>query len=366
MTKNNQLWVEKYRPKTIEDFVLSDAQISLFKQMIETKNPVNMILYGPPGIGKTSLAKLIASQVTVHEDSVLFIPCATDGIVDTIRARVKPFCESIPMTANSLKVVILDELDSASMSNNQDNSFQKSLRNLIEMNSQDCRFIITANDKSKILPALISRCPIIELEFTKRNVLARLNKILELEGQITDNYGVQFALASLIREKYPDIREIITILQTNFDPNTIDKTQLNLVTIGKSKQAVLEKNKIIKDFSDAIYNETLLNPSYVIDTSWYAGFEDKYIKLLKKDSTIGSLGQFLSQVADNLFQNILAGKDNKALVKLDSLVCLTDRIIRIENAATDKLKALEFFAFYLTAKKLILYALKEKRKVFTK
>lgn len=203
----NQIeWVDKYRPTVLKDYIL-DADIKeYFTRMIESKSLQSMTFAGVAGSGKTTLAKLLCNE---FDAEVLFVPCATDGTLDVLRTRITEFCNSLSLDGKP-KIVILDEIDSASQSGQ--NNFQMALRTLIEAAQDDTRFILTCNIKEKVIPAVISRCPIVPLRFDKKELLFHVKKILDSEKiQYTKE-----SLKTFIEEAfrfYPDCRRIVKYLQ---------------------------------------------------------------------------------------------------------------------------------------------------------
>ncbi len=205
MTASEELWVEKYRPATMDDMVLDASLKTYFNDFLTSGSLPNMILMGPPGIGKTTICKALAKQCGCE---TLFVPCAVEGRVETIQTKIKPFCESMGF-GGATKIVILDELDSASAT--QDSSFQKSLRNVIEL-TPNTRFWGTAN-YNKIIPAVVSRCPIIKLRFSGRDLMNRLITILKSEGVKYEMETLKQFTNEVIKNIYPDVRAIVNLLQ---------------------------------------------------------------------------------------------------------------------------------------------------------
>jgi replication factor C small subunit len=214
---NSSLWVDKYNPTSIDDLVLDQSQKDYFKNMIESKNISNMILVSSaPGAGKTTIAELIPKLL---DAVVLFVPCGTNGNIDTIRTTVKEFAESRSID-DQLKIIIMDEFDSASgavsRANNDGkatNDSMKAMRSLIEEHQSDTRFILTCNYLNKIIEPIQSRCPPIKLKFSHKDLLTRLISILKQEKiKYTKDSITQF-LDIIIKRNFPDIRRIISILQ---------------------------------------------------------------------------------------------------------------------------------------------------------
>lgn len=200
-----EMWVDKYRPKTLENYILNSDIKRYFTSMIQTGKLQNMTFIGTQGSGKTTLAKILSNEFNAE---TLFIKCATDGTLDVLRTRISEFCNAMSFDGR-IKIVILDEVDSASSSGQ--NNFQLGLRTLIESAQSDTRFILTAN-YNKVIPAILSRCPVIPLTFDKKDLLTHVKFILDSE-KIEYN---KTSLKSFIEDSfqfYPDCRRIINYLQ---------------------------------------------------------------------------------------------------------------------------------------------------------
>ena len=203
------LWVTKYRPRTLEHFCLDEKLKNMFQKQIEANDVQNVCLIGGPGIGKTTLALILANAE--KDSDILFVSCASgEGKVETIQSKIVPFCQA---ASRGRKFVILDELDSASAT--QANSFQKALRNVVEA-YPDCRFLATANYQSNVIgPLCPSRLPPVSLSFSVSEMINNLLYILGEENvEVVSEAGKtkQF-LGSLIKSYYPDMRSVIGQLQ---------------------------------------------------------------------------------------------------------------------------------------------------------
>ena len=217
-TELNDFWTEEFAPKTMDDMVLTDDLKEYFKNLLLSKNKFNILLAGSPGIGKTTIAKIIASELGA---TVLFIPCGVEGTVATAQGKLKMFCDSLSIEGKP-KVVILDELDSAS--GTQDNSFQKTLRNIVS-ESPDTMFIGTCNYIEKVIDPIRSRLGVVNLSFTKKNLLLRIKHILDTKNVKYTRSSVVSFVETVIKNNYPDIRQIISILQASCSSGTLVVTE---------------------------------------------------------------------------------------------------------------------------------------------
>ena len=201
----NEFWTEEFAPKTIDEMVLTDDIKKHFRNLLESKNRFNLLLSGSPGIGKTTIANIISNTLNA---TTLFIKCGIEGNVETAKTKLQNFCNAMSIDGRP-KVVILDELDSAS--GTQDNSFQKILRNIIS-DSPDTIFIGTCNYPEKVISPIKSRLGLISLKFTARELLARIQHILDTKKIKYTTDSLKDFVVNVIKTNYPDIRRIISIL----------------------------------------------------------------------------------------------------------------------------------------------------------
>ena len=229
--KLSELWVDKYRPKTLDEYVLSEDIKAYFKSMVEKKSLQNFSMIGCPGSGKTTLAKVLVNELNAQ---VLFVPCATDGTVDVLRTKIQDFCNALSFEGRC-KIVILDELDSASSGSG--NNFQQALRTLIEAAQDDTRFIVCGNFLQKIIPPILSRCPVIPLKYDKKDLLIYAKKILDAE-KIKYTRDSMKAFIEEAFQYYPDCRRIINYLQFCCSSGEL--------VVNLNKVADSEKNEVIE------------------------------------------------------------------------------------------------------------------------
>lgn len=228
----NELWVDKHQPNTLDEYVLDESIKANFKNMVKNHSLQNFTLCQCQGSGKTSLAKVLVKEL---DASALFIKCATEGTIDDLRSKVEPFCNALSFDGRP-KVVILDELDAASSVTGSGSGFQSGLRTLIEAAQSDTKFIVTCNYVNKIIPAVLSRCPVIPLRFEKKDLLIHIKKILDSEKIRYSRDSVR-AFIDEAFQYYPDCRRIISYLQ--FCCNSGE------LTVNLSNVADAEKNEVI-------------------------------------------------------------------------------------------------------------------------
>ncbi len=238
------IWVEKYRPKTIEDCILPDNIKKTFKEFLNRGEIPNMLLAGPPGIGKTTVAKALCNELGV--DFYVINGSDEGRFLDTVRNNAKNFASTVSLTSEAKhKVIIIDEAD------NTGNDVQLLLRAFIEEFAGNCRFIFTCNYKNKILEPLHSRCAVVDFSIRgkeKQQIAAsffqRLNFILEQERVETDKK----VLVELINKHFPDWRRVLNECQRYSVSGKIDSG----ILAAFSDVAVndLIKNLKTKNFSE--------------------------------------------------------------------------------------------------------------------
>jgi len=203
------IWVEKYRPTTIDECILPKSIKKTFQDFVDRGEIPNMLLSGPPGIGKTTVAKALCNQL--GSDYYVINGSDEGRFLDTVRNSAKNFASTVSLTSDSKhKVIIIDEAD------NTTSDVQLLLRASIEEFSKNCRFIFTCNYKNKIIDPLHSRCSVVDFSVNKKDkptiaaqFFARLNSILEEEKVEADKK----VLAELINKHFPDWRRVLNECQ---------------------------------------------------------------------------------------------------------------------------------------------------------
>jgi replication factor C small subunit len=214
----NNLWVEKYRPKSLSDIVLVEETRSIVNSFKDKKEIPNLLLIGIQGIGKTSLAKIIVNDILGCQ--YLYINASDENGIDTIRNKVVSFSKTKSFDGG-IKVIILDEVDGISL------EAQKALRNTMEEYSSNTRFILTGNYKHKIIQALQSRCQELNLIPPLEGIARRVLTILRSENIKLDE-AQKKDLVTLIKKLYPDFRKIINEIQKFSSSGSLTIPQLSI------------------------------------------------------------------------------------------------------------------------------------------
>jgi DNA polymerase III delta prime subunit len=227
------LWVEKYRPKTLDGYVFKDeSQKEQIKSWIKQGTIPHLLLSGSAGIGKTTIAKVLLNELDVQDTDILFANGSKEGRKIEWVDKLIMFCQTMPW--GEFKVVLIDEADYMNIQ-----SVQPALRNLMEEYSTGVRFILTCNYPNKIMPAIHSRCQHMHFEkIDKTEYTARVAEILITEG-------VQFDLDVLdtyVKAYYPDLRKCINTVQLNSQTGTLESA----TATGSSADFHLEMVELFK------------------------------------------------------------------------------------------------------------------------
>jgi len=284
---SNSLWVEKYRPDTLEGYVGNEHILEKVKIYIQNEDVPHLLLYGQAGTGKTTLAKIITNQI---DCDLMYINASDENSVDAVRDKIRGFASS--MGFRKWKVIILDEADYLTP------NAQAALRNLMETFSASTRFILTCNFVEKVIDPIQSRCQTFAITPpSKKDVAKRLNDILTTEGiefEMSD-------LAIIVNSGYPDIRRVLNAAQRQ-------------VINGKlviDKQSTLEANYTEKVVQELMSNNDaktkFTNVRQIIADSGVKSFEPLYRTLYDRvdDYGKGKVGQTILNIADGQYKDAM-------------------------------------------------------------
>ena len=195
----NTLWVEKYRPSTLDSYIGNQHLRSKVKVYIESGDLPHLLLYGRAGTGKTTLAKLLVNNI---DCDYLYINASDENSVDVVREKVKNFASTLGFA--DMKVIILDECDYITP------NAQAALRNLMETFSKSCRFILTCNYVERIIDPIQSRCQSFQIiPPDRKEVAVHLNNILTKESVTSDIEDI----VTIVNSGFPDLRRVINAAQ---------------------------------------------------------------------------------------------------------------------------------------------------------
>ena len=242
MNNTDFLWVEKYRPRKIEDCILPESNKKTFAEFLNKKEIPNLLLAGPAGCGKTTVAKALCEELGV--DYYVINGSDEGRFLDTVRNQAKNFASTVSLSAADAKhkVIIIDEAD------NTTHDVQLLLRANIETFYNNCRFIFTCNYKNKIIEPLHSRCACVDFSITGKQKPAIAAKFFGRIQQILDTEGVEYdnkVLVELINKHFPDWRRVLNECQRYSASGKIDSailTEFSDVNTNTLVKYLKEKN----------------------------------------------------------------------------------------------------------------------------
>lgn len=308
------LWEEKYRPKTIEDLILPKR----LYEKVKSGTYQHFLFYGPPGTGKTSTAKILANG-----HAVKYINCSRETSVENVRTQIRDFAStlSIMNDAKSLKVIILDEIDGVS------DQYMKALKGTIEEFHATTRFIATSNHINKIDDAILSRMECLNFSYSQDEEKEVLKQYLRRVYDICKNEGISIekdALLELVKRKFPDLRNIIKVLQGYHAEKVTSITLEHVKTF----------HGVFKDIYEMIFSSNTEVENYKVLGAYHSNTDDvisslgvdfiEYIILEKPDysTKIGEIAMVVNEHSS--MRSIVIDK----FINLLALVARIQQIIR--------------------------------------
>lgn len=271
---NQYLWVERYRPSTIDECILPESMKKTFREFIDSGELPNFLFCGGAGVGKTTVAKALCNEIGAE---YLFINGSEESGIDVLRTKIKNFASSVSLT-DAKKVVILDEADYLNP-----NSTQPALRGFIEEFSNNCRFIFTCNFKNRIIEPLHSRCAVVEFKIENKDRPAIMGSFYKRVVGILKAENIAFepkVVVELVSKYFPDYRRILNELQRYSVSGTIDAGLL--VNLGDESYTDLVKYLKTKNFTEV--RKWVGKNSDTESTELFRKFYDKAVDILEQGS----------------------------------------------------------------------------------
>lgn len=294
---NDFLFVEKYASKNVEECILPQSIKKVFLEIEQSGNVPNMILSGPPGIGKTNLIRALAKSL---DRDFLIINGSDERSIDVIRNKVKNYASTVSLCSSGKKILLIDEGD------NLTNDSQLALRAIIEDLQSNCSFVFTCNYKNRIDPALQSRCPVIDFTIPskERPALAkqfndRILYILEQEGIQCEDEKI---IVKLLIKHFPDFRRVLNVLQKYSNSGVIDSSVL--AQSSDVKISDLYKHLKEKNFTEVrkwVINNLDSDPNVIL-RKVFDGLENVMVK--------PSIPQAILIIHDHMIKNVVDNEIN--------------------------------------------------------
>ena len=252
------LWVENYRPQTIDECILPTDIKATFQSFVDRGEISNLLLAGPPGCGKTTVARALCEQMNAD---YMFINGSEESGIDTLRTKIKNFASTVSLSGGK-KVVILDEADYLNPQ-----STQPAMRGFIEEFHKNCRFILTCNFKNRLIEPLHSRFSTIDFKIANKDRPVLASKLFAKVGIILKEQAIPFdeaVVAELINKHFPDYRRILNELQRYSVSGKIDTGILaNISDDNLNKLILLLKEKDFTNMRKWVVNNLDNDPVVV-------------------------------------------------------------------------------------------------------
>ena len=303
------LWVEAYRPRTIDDCILPKEQKEYFKNLVKNGDIQNMLLCGTAGTGKTTVARALCEQL--NSDYIIINGSEESGI-DVLRTKIKQFASTVSFTGNT-KVVILDEADYLNP-----NSTQPALRGFIEEFANNCRFIFTCNFKNRIISPLHSRCAVVEFKIPGQEKPKLAAQFFKRLADIMSFESIEFdpkVMAKVVEKHFPDFRRTLNELQRYAQSGKIDEGILiNLSEANMNELVHALKDKDWKKMRSWVVNNLDNDP-----VSLFRKIYDTMVPLTNQ------VPQLVLTIADYQYKSAFVSDQEINLV-----ACLTEIMASVE------------------------------------
>jgi DNA polymerase III delta prime subunit len=303
------LWVEAYRPRTLEDCILPADQKKIFQEMLSKGEIQNMLLCGGAGMGKTTIARALCEEL---QTDYIIINGSEESGIDVLRTKIKQFASTVSFSGKA-KVVILDEADYLNP-----NSTQPALRAFMEEFSSNCRFIFTCNFKNRIIPPLHSRTTVIEFKLPKSEKPKIAGAFFKRVCEILKHENIEFdqkVAAKVIEKHFPDYRRILNEMQRYSSSGKIDEGILvNMGEINMQELTASLKDKDWKKMRTWVVNN-IDNDPQTLFRKFYDTFSDSVVQV----------PQLILLLADYQYKSAFCADQEINLV-----ACLTEIMASVE------------------------------------
>jgi DNA polymerase III delta prime subunit len=303
------LWVEKYRPRTLEDCILPADQKKIFQEMLSKGEIQNMLLCGGAGMGKTTIARALCEEL---QTDYIIINGSEESGIDVLRTKIKQFASTVSFSGKA-KVVILDEADYLNP-----NSTQPALRAFMEEFSSNCRFIFTCNFKNRIIPPLHSRTTVIEFKLPKSEKPKIAGAFFKRVCEILKHENIEFdqkVAAKVIEKHFPDYRRILNEMQRYSSSGKIDEGILvNMGEVNMQELTASLKDKDWKKMRTWVVNN-IDNDPQTLFRKFYDTFSDSVVQV----------PQLILLLADYQYKSAFCADQEINLV-----ACLTEIMASVE------------------------------------
>ena len=311
---DNFLWVEKYRPKTIDQCILSDTIKGTLEDLVKEEKVPNLMFTGPAGVGKTTVARAICDMT--NSDYIIINGSDEGRMIDTLRTKMTQFCSTISLQGGR-KVVIIDEADYM----NPD-SVQPAMRGFIEKFADNCSFIFTCNYKNRIIEPIHSRCAVVDFTLPKSEKPAIAQQFMIRCGVILSEENVEHdknVIAALINKHFPDFRRVLNEMQRYSTSGTIDSGILaNIGELNLNQLVVALREKNFPNMRQWVTSNVDNDPASV-----YRKIYDKLYEVVDK----GSIPQAVLIIADYQYKSAFVADQEINLV-----ACLIELMAECEFA----------------------------------